>query len=189
MEARDRLGGEGLRLIRRYTGVSMERRALSSRGLTAVAAATATVAALAAVLVFTWPSGNSSLVRASVAEVTATTSGGTPWCLEGHQLCIIEPEPGRFIALDTLTTHTYFRGQGCRVQWRTDIELREALNAVSEPGLFREPCGGATFNNTGARVFGPALESLNRFAIERAGDELVIDTGQPCNPASSDRCR
>lgn len=50
--------------------------------------------------------------------------------------------------------------------------------AENPPGVFREGCGGSTYDVTGQPVFGPTGFALSEFLVRREGDVVYVNTGR-----------
>lgn len=98
-----------------------------------------------------------------------------PFCVELHHFCIVQPEPDRLIALYTYETHPVFREQGCEVRWKPDMVYpTDSPNPTR--GVFNDPCGGAIYDMTGHRLFGPAPRDLDTFPVEVTDNHTIVDT-------------
>lgn len=100
----------------------------------------------------------------------------TPWCNDFNHFCIAETSPGKYVALYTFTTHEVFRQQGCAVRWDTTFQFEDPATGRGRSGWFRDPCGGAVFDVSGHRVFGPAPRDLDQFPLKLENGEFLVDT-------------
>lgn len=123
-------------------------------------------------------------------------AGDKPWCNEFHHFCVIQPRGGEdLVAFYTYTTHVVFREQGCQVRWlsRDEISGGTARQLGDASGGYRDPCGGATFDRFGKRVFGPAARDLDQFPVEVTDTGILVDTGilicgRPSSSGDSEEC-
>jgi hypothetical protein len=101
---------------------------------------------------------------------------GTPWCNDYNHFCISQSAPGQYVALYNFTTQESFREQGCTVRWDSSRQFDDPSTGQSHTGWFVDPCGGAIFDISGHKVFGPAPRDLDRFPIGLADNEFTVDT-------------
>lgn len=103
------------------------------------------------------------------------------------KIYVVRMQDDSFIALYAANTHVRPDGgpaHGCTVPWRPDFRF------LSNIGWFREPCGGATFDATGHRVFGPAESDLDRFPVEVRDGNVYVDTSRLiCQPRQYVHCK
>ncbi len=74
-------------------------------------------------------------------------------------------EDGGYLAVSAICTH-----QGCVVR--------------STGNGFRCPCHGSAYTRDGRVVNGPATRPLTTFAVERAGDEVIVSLGPAAGRSS-----
>ena len=98
-----------------------------------------------------------------------------PFCVPPRHFCIVQPEPGRVVALYTYDPHAVFRERGCEVRFDLQAELENNAGTLFR-GLFRDPCGGSAYDRTGHRLFGPTPRDLDRFPVEVTADATIVDT-------------
>jgi cytochrome b6-f complex iron-sulfur subunit len=60
---------------------------------------------------------------------------------------------------------------GCTVPWRQTFTFND------RQGWFRCPCHGSTYDDAGARVFGPAPRSMDRMQVTIADGKISVNTG------------
>ncbi|MCK4535525.1 MAG: Rieske (2Fe-2S) protein [Desulfuromonadales bacterium] len=75
----------------------------------------------------------------------------------GRPAVVLQPSPGKFVALSAVCTHL-----GCVVQWQED------------QGQFLCPCHGGRFSEDGAVVSGPPPEPLETLPVVLEGDQILV---------------
>jgi len=75
----------------------------------------------------------------------------------GKPAVVLQPSPGRFIALTAVCTHL-----GCIVKWQ------------EQAGEFLCPCHGGRFSSEGQVLGGPPPSPLESFVVTLDGDQLKI---------------
>jgi cytochrome b6-f complex iron-sulfur subunit len=86
-----------------------------------------------------------------------------------------DPDTGKagFLALWWKCPHL-----GCTVPWRPTFSWKDAQGKDRE-GWFRCPCHGSTYDDAGARVYGPAPRSMDhmKLTIDASTGRISVDTG------------
>lgn len=151
----------------------------------ALAGLLATVTALVVLAAFfTWPrQSDPATFRLDRVEVEAETDDGSPHCAQ-HEgwICVVEPEPDRFIALRAVSY------EGCTVPWRAEFDHSRFGGEKGRTGAFKDPCHGTTWDvdgmwlADGARSGSIPQQHMYRFPVAVSGDELVINLSAPCYP-------
>ena len=75
----------------------------------------------------------------------------------GRPAVVLQPSPGKFIALSAVCTHL-----GCIVQWQKDKEE------------FLCPCHGGLYTEDGAVISGPPPRPLESFPVALKGDQIMV---------------
>jgi len=144
-------------------------------------------AGLVAAAVFVWPSSAEGDLRFNLGSVeqfppgTVTTFfGRTDGAVPAGSAAarevgsgpslgtfhVVRLPDGEVLALYARSTHL-----GCTVPFRPTFVFS------NREGWFRDPCGGATWDMAGYRVFGPAQRGLDRFAVEVRDGKVYVDLG------------
>lgn len=100
--------------------------------------------------------------RRVIAGQIAEFQPGTMRHVQKGRFYISTLEDGGMLALWHRCTHL-----GCTVPWREG------------EGQFNCPCHSSIFNTKGEVLSGPAPRPLDLFPIEVAGEQIVVDTGDP----------
>lgn len=139
---------------------------------------TVTLAAITTVALVAYGFPRSESSRGTVVHLGKSLGyDGGVFCVPYHHFCVVEPAEGQTpAAFYTFTTHPIFREQGCEVTWEPDRVFDGGL-AGSTTGIF-VGCGGAKFDRTGRRIFGPAPRDLDRFPVTVTPDSIIVDTRQ-----------
>ena len=151
------------------------------------------VAAVAVLLVFAWPSGQTRPApdRFAIAAVDVPAPGGAPILLADGGGWLVHLEVGAgthrgvgaagkggLLALDVPESIV-----DCTVRWRPRMLFE------GERGWFRD-CPGSTFTLAGVRVFGPAPRSLDTFPVTvRPDGVVVVDMTRPIRGANDNPSR
>lgn len=135
-------------------------------------------AALAALLVFAWPSGagNPAPVLFTIAAEDVPAAGEDPVAFSAGRFWLVNllPEEGTHGAYGVLgeggLIALFWRDPhlGCTLPWRSDFRFEGSR------GWFRNPCHGETYTKAGVRVFGPAPRSMDTYPLEVRSDGRVI---------------
>lgn len=140
-----------------------EKTTLTRRGFIA-AAATTMAAALAAA--FLWPvweflsppkTGKEEQETAAIPLSKVGIGMAHFFEFQGHPSVVLQPSPGKFIALSAVCTHL-----GCIVEWRP----RERI--------FFCPCHGGKFSPEGKVLAGPPPRPLPSYRITVRKDQVII---------------
>jgi len=67
---------------------------------------------------------------------------------------------------------------GCTVPWRSDFNFVDPATSQEKKGWFRCPCHGSTYNDSGARVYGPAPRSMDHFDLTIANGRISVNTAK-----------
>jgi nitrite reductase/ring-hydroxylating ferredoxin subunit len=81
-----------------------------------------------------------------------------------ERLYLVKQPSGEILALSQTSTHL-----GCTVPWNPDFEFNGTT------GWFRDPCHGATWDTSGARVAGPAPRDLDRYEVRVEEGRVQVD--------------
>lgn len=88
-----------------------------------------------------------------------------------------------FLALSAKCTHL-----GAFVPWQANFKLPDPRTGEERGGWFRCPAHGATFNDDGVRVYGPAPRSLDRHDVRIIAGDVYVNAGRN-RPGTSDNAR
>jgi len=75
----------------------------------------------------------------------------------GKPAVVLQPSPGKFVALSAVCTHL-----GCIVQWQKQEEQ------------FLCPCHGGLYTEDGAVISGPPPKPLESFPVALEGDQIMV---------------
>jgi cytochrome b6-f complex iron-sulfur subunit len=64
------------------------------------------------------------------------------------------------------------------VPWRPDFNFVDPATSQEKKGWFRCPCHGSTYNDSGARVYGPAPRSMDHFDLTIANGRISVNTAK-----------
>jgi hypothetical protein len=142
----------------------------SARGLGALLAAAVAGLSLAVLCaMFLWPqSGPAAASRVRRFDLE-TLPLRQPVFVERENVWLVRLGEADVVALSAVNPHF----TACQIQWRADFRFGGAgISPQEDPGWFRDPCVGATFDLAGNRVFGPAPRNMDRYPVQ-------IDEGLP----------
>lgn len=95
--------------------------------------------------------------KAGVPRGEVPVGGAHLFVFRGRPAVLLQPSPGRFIALSAVCTHL-----GCIVKW------------VPEEGSFLCPCHAARFSAGGAVLSGPPPKPLEAYPVSVGGQTVVV---------------
>jgi nitrite reductase/ring-hydroxylating ferredoxin subunit len=122
------------------------------------------VAVVGVVLAFAWPQADSGSEWTSLGGAVEFAPGSVT-SFPAQDLHLVRLADGEFLALARADP-----GDGCLVPWRSQFSF------MGETGWFRNPCGGATYDMSGACVSGPCARGLDRYKVRIAGGGVQVDT-------------
>ena len=127
-----------------------------------------------------WPGSNQAPSRGQVIRVggpaTMSNIQQRPWCDDFNRFCIVEPQPGQFVALYMSETNDYWRQRGCAVHWDASFTREDPATQEMKTGWFMADCTGSTFDISGRRVFGPAPRDMDQFPLTQSDGLFLVDT-------------
>jgi len=132
------------------------------------------------VVALSWPDANHAASRGRIVRVGGPENlpgiENAPWCDDFDHFCIVEPQPGKFVALYAYETNEFFRQQACAVHWDASFAREDPATQQMKTGWFMANCTGSTFDMSGRRVFGPAPRDLDQFPLTQSDGLFLVDT-------------
>jgi hypothetical protein len=123
---------------------------------------------------------------AATLEVTLDALSGDVTHYPNDGVFIARTGPGDIVAFSDKTPwDPPTRDEPCTLRWFPD----ETFGVADAPGVFRDPCSGATFAPDGRLLLGPADRNLDRYevAIEDGAAVVDLDGFQRGEPVASER--
>jgi HAAS len=69
--------------------------------------------------------------------------------------------------------------RGCTLPFRPDFTFDLGSGERAGPGLFRDPCGGSTYDLAGNRLFGPSPFDMTEYPVRIEEDQVLVALGLP----------